>query len=148
MKTAPILLLIGIAVATLACGTPAEPDARRSDGSVAPLVDGFALAIDRKVYRIGDSIAVELANRGGEPIGYNGCYMARELLIGGGWRRIESLRLCAAVLYTLDPEASVQLAEEVSAEWQPGSYRLVLQVAKLRSGRDLLLYSPTFEVEH
>lgn len=92
----------------------------------AKLSRAWGLAVDRKHYRIGDSIRVQLSNSGGEPIGYNACPMARELLTGGGWQRIESLRVCAAVVHTLGRAASVNRDEEISAEWQAGTYRLVL----------------------
>lgn len=135
------------ALLTLGCASsPADPspDGRESE---LPGADRVAFQADRPSYRTGDTATVTLRNNLDEPLGYNLCFSSRELRTGGSWRRIAPLRACTAELRSLAPGAQAVLKEPVTGEWEPGEYRMVTTVERMRSGVRGEVVTPPFTVQ-
>lgn len=106
----------------------------------------ITLEVDRTSYAPEMDIVVRLNNGLDEPIGYNACTIASEVEADGRWRRIESLRLCTAAIYTLESGESVSFSEPVDG-WARGRYRLVLSVHRFSAQRTEVVTSSAFTIE-
>ena len=54
--------------------------------------------------------------------------------------------MCTAALLNLAPGAEAVLEEQITAEWQPGEYRMVTRVHLLDLGRGGEVFSQAFRV--
>ena len=140
------LLLSMLALIPLGCALSTEP---QPDGNSARRLDVGSQVIfhaERTEYRQGETAEVTLRNGTDQPLGYNLCLSARERGGNGQWVRFEPLRLCTDVLHTLAPGAETSLQEPITAEWQPGEYRIVTTVERMRSGARAEVFTPPFTV--
>ncbi|HEY0150913.1 MAG TPA: hypothetical protein VGB92_02880 [Longimicrobium sp.] len=145
MRTIALLPLAALlALGCSSSATDAAPDRQLSPLPGAILITYEA---DRSTYRQGDTATIVLRNRTSESLGYNLCHSSRELRTGGSWTRISSLRLCTMELRILAPGAETRYREPITAEWQPGEYRLTTTVERMRSGDRGQIYTPAFTVE-
>jgi hypothetical protein len=142
------LVLLPLA-ALLALGCSSSPTGSAPGLPVAELRDaeGITFAAQRPAYRRGDTATIVLRNGTDHALGYNLCHSSRELRTGGSWRRISSLRLCTMELRVLAPGAETFLKEPITAEWQPGEYRMVTVVERTRSGDRGEIFTSPFTVE-
>lgn len=143
-----LVLLPLTALLALGCSSSATdpaPDDRRD----APLhgADGIVWEAQRSTYRRGDTATIVLRNRTDQQLGYNLCFSARELRTGASWTRFSPLRICTMELRILAPGAETFLKEPITAEWQPGEYRMVTSVERIRSRDRGEIFTPPFTVE-
>jgi hypothetical protein len=126
-------LLLAVALLLPACGLPTGSD----DGAAFRLDAGSNVVFraERGEYRHGETARLTLRNRTGRSIGYNLCASAREIREGDGWTRVAPLRLCADAYFELAPGAETAHEEAITAEWRPGTYRMVTTVIVVGSGR-------------
>jgi hypothetical protein len=145
MRTIALLPL----AALLALGCSGSPTGSGPGLPAAVLRDaeGITFAAERPAYRQGDTATIVLRNGTTQSLGYNLCHSSRELRAGGSWSRISSLRLCTMELRILAPGAETVLREPITAEWQPGEYRMVTRVERMRSGDGGEVFTPSFTVE-
>ena len=131
---------------SLGCTSSTEPtrDADTDEGLTRTA--GVDFRTDRSEYRQGEVAGLVLQNSSDQPIGYNLCVSAAERRAGGGWERIEPLRVCATVLYTLAPSAEVNGNEPITGELPPGEYRIVTTVELMRAGTRTEVFTPTFTI--
>ena len=142
------LVLLPLA-ALLALGCSSSPTDSAPGLPVAELRDaeGITFAAHRPAYRRGDTATIVLRNGTGQSLGYNLCFSSREQRTGGSWTRIYPLRICTMELRILAPGAETFLKEPITAEWQPGEYRMVTVVERMRSGDRGEIFTPSFTVE-
>lgn len=127
------------------CVTDADTS-RSQRARTGESVEGVMLSVDKGVYRQGEEATVHLINGSDREIGYNACFSARESRMGGEWVRIESLRMCTAALYLLDPGERTSFSEPISNEWGAGRYRIVLRFYPSDEAESLLLATNPFDV--
>jgi hypothetical protein len=108
--------------------------------------DGVVLAADQAEYREGDTAFIVLRNDGDRDLGYNLCQSARLHRTPDGWVRMVPLRMCTDDLQRLRPGAETYLEEPITAEWQPGEYRMVTMVEVLRTGARHEIFTAPFVV--
>lgn len=131
----------------LGCSSAAGPEGERNDALAGVPVGDVVFASDRAGYRQGEVARVTLRNEVAETVGYNLCQSSRELRVGGGWRRIEPLRMCTEALDLLAPGEGAGFDEPITAEWEPGSYRMVTWVYLPAAGTREEAFTGTFTVE-
>lgn len=132
------LALMTLLLAPLGCATATDPD----DEAAA----GVRLEVERSHYRAGDTLVVRLVNRSGQPVGYNLCASSREQWTGAEWRLFPSLRICTLELRGLEPGATAEHREVVSAG-APGRNRVVTTVELMSDQRAVPVASEPFTVE-
>jgi hypothetical protein len=143
----PIRILFSLLVLLLpGCGLFTEPQEEQNRAlDVGPGTE-IVFRAEHSQYEHGDTATIILRNASNRPVGYNLCISARELRVGGTWQRFEPLRLCTAAIYSLAPRAEAILREPISAEWQPGEYRMVTTVHLLEAGSRGEVFTPPFTV--
>jgi hypothetical protein len=146
MRTLSLLPLA--ALLSLGCSS-SSPTGSGAGTPVAVLLntEGITFAAERPAYRRGDTATIVLRNGTSQSLGYNLCHSSRELRTGASWTRISSLRLCTMELRVLAPGSETQLKEPITGEWQPGEYRMVTVVERMRSGDRGEIFTPAFTVE-
>jgi hypothetical protein len=116
------------------------------DSFVGPTgVDGLSLVPVAEQFTSGGTADVWLRNDANFPVGYNGCLATWERSRGEVWEPLAPLRMCAAVIYTLNSGNRVLLREPLD-DWEPGTYRLVLEVNRMDTGSSVRVQSSPFEV--
>ena len=102
------------------------------------------LEVQAAAYDVGDVIQLVVQNHAAAPVKYSFCEAYRELRSGAEWMSIQPLRLCAPYRPVLKPGAAIDLEFPVSADWQPGEYRISMPVEI--SGEDVRIHTSTFTV--
>jgi hypothetical protein len=141
------LVLLPLA-ALLALGCSSSSTDSEPGRQVSPLPDASLITFqaERSSYRQGDTATIVLRNGTNQPLGYNLCFSARELRTGGSWTRFSPLRICTMELRTLAAGAETRHKEPITGEWQPGEYRIVTVVERMRSGDRGEILTPSFTV--
>jgi hypothetical protein len=144
MRTLALLPLA--ALLSLGCSSSATDSGLGLPAAVLKNAEGITFAAERPAYRQGDTATIVLRNGTTQPLGYNLCHSSREMRTGGAWKRIFPLRLCTMELRVLAPGAETTLREPITGEWQPGEYRIVTTVERMRSGDRGEIFTPPFTV--
>jgi hypothetical protein len=91
----------------------------------------------------GGTLNLTLANRSGQPVGYNLCTSAIETAAGAP---VQTDRVCTMELRTVEPGRSATYAYELPDDIEPGSYRLMTNIHFMDSGTQTAVRTGTFEV--
>lgn len=143
----PARVLLSLFVLLLpGCGLSTEPQEERNRALDLRPGAEIVFRAAQAQYEHGDTATIILRNATDQSVGYNFCISARELRIGNTWRRYEPLRVCAGVIHNLAPGAEAILREPITAEWQPGEYRMVTTVYPLETGTYGEVFTPPFTV--
>ena len=142
-----LVLLPLAALLALGCSSSATDSEPGRQLSPLPGASQITFQAERSTYRQGDTATIVLRNGTSQPLGYNLCFSARELRTGDSWTRFSPLRVCTMDLKILAPGAETRHKEPITAEWQPGEYRLVTVVERMRSGDRGEIFTPPFTVE-
>lgn len=142
-----LVLLPLAALIALGCSSSPTNSAPGLPGAVLQNPEGITFEAQRPAYRRGDTATIVLRNGSSQPLGYNLCFSARELRTGASWTRFSPLRVCTMELRVLAPGAETTLREPITSEWQPGEYRMVTTVERMRSGDRGEIFTPPFTVE-
>ena len=141
-----LILLSALTLLQAGCHSPTAPDLEGSPALRAEDAAGVVFRAERNEYRVGESAKIVLRNQTDATIGYNLCTSSRDLRSGGEWKRYAPLRVCTAAFYNLAPGAETVLDEPLTAEWQPGEYRMVTTVNLPARGTHGEVFTPTFTV--
>lgn len=142
-----LVLLPLAALLSLGCSSSATDSRPGLPAAVLGDAEGITFAAQRPAYRRGDTATIVLRNGTAQSLGYNLCHSARELRTGAEWKRFSPLRVCTMELRVLAPGAETVLREPITGEWQPGEYRMVTTVERMRSGDRGEIFTPPFAVE-
>lgn len=142
MRSFVLLSLLSLAGCAVATEPQHESNALRLVGGA-----GVVFRADRPAYSHGDTALVILRNDTDQRIGHNLCTSARERREGGGWVRIEPLRMCTAALYGLEPGEETTHPEPITGEWVPGEYRIVTTVEITETGERGEVFTGSFRVD-
>ncbi len=142
------LVLLPLA-ALLALGCSSSSTDSPPGRQLSPLPGAILITYqaERSTYRQGDSATIVLRNGTGQPLGYNLCGSSREIRTGGSWKPIPQTRICTLELRILAPGAETHYREPITAEWQPGEYRMTTAIERMRSGDVGRIHTPPFTVE-
>jgi hypothetical protein len=135
------------ALFTAGCASSATDPSPGDRGVLLPGADRVTFQAERSSYRHGDTAVIVLRNGLDEPLGYNLCFSSREVRVGDGWKRMSPLRACTAELRGLAPGAQTTLREPITGEWQPGEYRMVTSLERMRTGSRGEVFTPPFTVQ-
>lgn len=140
-----LVLLPLAALFALGCSSSATDSAPER---IAPLrsAEGIVFTVERASYQRGEPATIILRNETDQHLGYNLCLASRELRTGGGWTRISPLRACTMEIRSLAPGAETT-SKELTANWQPGEYRMVTVVERSRSRERDEIFTPVFGIE-
>ena len=141
-----LILLSALTMLQAGCSRATGPDLEGSPALRAEDAAGVVFRAERDSYRVGETAKVVLRNQTDAAIGYNLCTTSRELRSGSEWKRYAPLRVCTAAFYNLAPGAEAVLDEPVTAEWQPGEYRLVTMVNLPAKNTHGEVFTPVFTV--
>lgn len=142
-----LVLLPLAALLSLGCSASSAGSAPDRRESPLPGTPGITFETQRPAYRRGDTATLILRNGTDDSLGYNLCGSSREIRTGGSWRRIPLQRICTLELRILAPGAETHYREPITAEWQPGEYRISASVERMRSGNRGQIHTPPFTVE-
>ena len=142
-----LILLSALALLHSGCSEPMLPHPEGSPAIRAEDASGVVFQADRTGYSHGDTAKIVLRNETDATIGYNLCTSARELRGGSGWKRYETLRLCAAAFFNLAPGEEAVLSEPITREWQPGEYRMVTTINMPARNAHGEVFTPSFTVK-
>ena len=141
-----LVLLPLAALLALGCSSSTTDSAPGRQLSPLPGAILITFEAERSTYRQGDTATILLRNGTSQSLGYNLCHSSREIRTGGSWKRVALNRPCTLELRTLAPGAETHYREPITAEWQPGEYRLATTVERMRSGDRGQIYTPAFTV--
>ena len=140
------MLFLGALLLLPGCELSTQPE-QRSDPALEPgLAAQVTFRAERSQYNQGDTAAIVLRNGSAQTVGYNFCMSARELRTDGTWKRFEPLRSCAAVVNPLAPATEAVLREPITAEWNPGEYRMVATLWLPNARTRTEVFTPSFTV--
>ena len=147
MRALTLLCVLGLlALLPAGCALSTGPELDGGVGLRLGPGEEVLFRADRAEYRQGDTARVVLRNDTRRALHYNLCVSARELRTEGKWARYDPLRLCVDALFELAPGAEAELREPITAEWQPGEYRMVTRVHAAEGNADGEVFTPTFTV--
>ena len=113
-----------------------------------PGTSALTIATSGGVYAPGAEVEVRLANESGGAVEFGSITCAAlERRDGADWVVIESLRVCAAILYTLGPGEVLDSVFPLDETLVAGTYRLVHRVyGDISEDEGFVVHSTLFEV--
>jgi hypothetical protein len=96
---------------------------------------GLRITPNETAYVSGGTAIITVANLGDQAVFYNLCPVRFERRAGFGWTELsfESLKLCNAALYQLQPGESITEQVELPSVSGTGTYRVVFPVISTRA---------------
>lgn len=118
-----------------------------SDTAEAVLRIASDFSTDRQTYKAGETVILKLENISEQTLGYNLCTAVLEQSKDNGWLALPSLRLCAAIIYSLEPGKTTTYPYDLDGNLPVGEYRFVARIHSMQSGASGRRVSNVFVVE-